>query len=136
LTQAGCIGVNGMNNRAIGICCNAVWQLTGSRDGLPVACIVRGVLRQRSEDEAAAFLRQAKHASGQNYLLGGPARAYSFECSAGKVSQFKPADRDDVVWHTNHPLANDDYIESYRALRSRGTELAKSEANTRARLEC
>jgi predicted choloylglycine hydrolase len=136
LTQAGCIGLNGMNNRAVGICCNALWQLGGSRDGLPVACIVRGVLRQRSEEEAVAFLRRIKHASGQNYVLGGPARAYSFECSAGRIERFKPNGRDDVVWHTNHPLVNDDYTAQYRALRSKPTDMARWEANTRARLHC
>jgi isopenicillin-N N-acyltransferase like protein len=136
LTQAGCIGLNGMNSRAIAICCNSLWQLNGSRDGLPVACIVRGVLQQRSEEDAIAFLRKVKHASGQNYVIGGPTRAMSFECSAGRVDQFKPNGRDDVVWHTNHPLANNDFIPAYRALRQQPNEQAKSEANTRARLAC
>jgi hypothetical protein len=114
LTQVGCIGLNGMNSRSIGVCCNALWQLNGSRDGLPVACVVRGVLGQRSEEDAVAFLHQVKHASGQNYLIGGPAHAYSFECSAGRVERFRPGGRDGVVWHTNHPLANDDTTAAYR----------------------
>jgi isopenicillin-N N-acyltransferase like protein len=122
LTQAGCIGLNGLNNRAIGICCNALWQLSSSRDGLPVACIVRGVLQQRTEEDAVAFLHKIKHASGQNYLLGGPAHAYGFECSAKRIGRFQPNGRDDAVWHTNHPLVNDDYTAQYRALRSRPME--------------
>jgi predicted choloylglycine hydrolase len=136
LTQAGCIGLNGMNNRAVGICTNALWQLNGSRDGLPVACIVRGVLEQRSEKDAVAFLHRVKHASGQNYVLGGAARAASFECSAGRVERCTPAGRDDVVWHTNHPLVNDEYTTAYRTLRADPKALAKREANTRARLHC
>jgi predicted choloylglycine hydrolase len=136
LTQVGCIGLNGMNNRAIGVCTNALWQLGSCRDGLPVACIVRGVLERRTEKDAIEFLQTVKHASGQNYLLGGPANAYSFECSAGKVARFKPPDHQDVVWHTNHPLVNDDYNEQYRALRKDPADLVKREANTRTRLRC
>jgi isopenicillin-N N-acyltransferase like protein len=114
LSCAGMIGVNGMNNRAIGICCNTLGQLSCCRHGLPVAAIVRGVLSQRSEADAVDFVRRIKHASGQNYLLGGPDKACSFECSATKVAQYQPVGRTDGVWHTNHPLANDDYTAFYR----------------------
>src|SRR5262249_43755092 len=114
LTQAGCIGLNGVNNRAIGVCTNALWQLNGARDGLPVACVVRGILQQRTEGDAISFLRKVRHASGQNYLLGVRECAYSFECSASRVEQYKPDGCDDVVWHTNHPLANDDYASRHR----------------------
>jgi hypothetical protein len=136
LTQAGCIGLNGMNNHSIGICCNALWQLSSRREGLPVACIVRGVLRQRTEADAVAFLHKVQHASGQNYLLGGPQTAYSFECSAHRIERFKPGGREDVVWHTNHPLVNEDGNDQYRALRANPKELEKREVDTRARLRC
>jgi hypothetical protein len=136
LTQAGCIGLNGMNNHSIGICCNALWQLSSRREGLPVACIVRGVLRQRTEADAIAFLHKVQHASGQNYLLGGPERAYSFECSANRIERYKPGGREDVVWHTNHPLVNEDGNDQYRALRANPKELEKREVDTRARLRC
>ena len=85
-TIAGVIATNGMNNHAIGICCNTLLQLDSCRDGLPVACIVRGVLAQKTEDAAIKFLHDVKHASGQNYIIGGPERAFSFECSSHKVS--------------------------------------------------
>jgi hypothetical protein len=136
LTQAGCIGLNGVNSRAVGVCCNALWQLAGNRDGLPVAFVVRGVLRQRSVEDAVAFLQRVRHASGQNYVVGGPARVFSYECSANRVARFAPAGRDDVVWHTNHPLASDDYGAPYRALRADPAALAAGEANTRTRLRC
>src|SRR5262249_16063151 len=108
-TSAGMIGSNGMNNHAIGICANTLSQLRHGRDGLPVACIIRGVLAQRTFEAAVDFLQQIKHASGQNYLIGGPDKVASFECSYGKVSRYGPGEGRDVVWHTNHPLANDDY---------------------------
>jgi hypothetical protein len=136
LTQAGCIGFNGLNNKGIGICCNALPQLGHCPDGLPVAFIVRGVLEQRTEADAIAFLNKIKHASGQNYIVGGPSRAYSVECSANRVARFQPNGRDDVVWHTNHPLANDDYIERYREFLKDTAKAEKGLANTRTRLNC
>ena len=135
LTQAGCIALNGMNNKAVGICCNALTQLNSCRDGLPVSCIVRGVLNQCSEDDAIAFLHRIKHASGQNYVVGGASTVQSLECSAGKVSRYKPKERDDVVWHTNHPLVNDDFRREYRSFLEMKSDMGKMEPNTRTRLK-
>src|SRR5262249_54473794 len=90
LTHAGLIGLNGMSNRSIGVCCNTLSQLANCRDGLPVACVVRGALEQATEDAAIEFFRRVKHASGQNYIIGGPSKVHDLECSAGKVSVFTP----------------------------------------------
>jgi hypothetical protein len=134
VTHAGLIGLNGLNNHSIGICCNTLGQLAYCSDGLPVACVVRGVLERDSEKEAVDFLQAVKHASGQNYVIGGPEKVYDFECSAGKVTRFTPAGGPSVVWHTNHPLVNDDYNAGHRqALEKKETE--KKEANTRTRLQ-
>jgi len=115
LSTAGLIGFNGMNNRSVGICCNALVPLRGCRDGLPVACIVRGVLQQPSAQEAVTFLQTIHHASGQNYIVGGPAQVVDLECSANQVVPFGSTGPRGVVWHTNHPLANSDYNAWYEA---------------------
>jgi len=115
LTTAGMIGFNGINSRSVGICCNALVPLRGCPDGLPVACIVRGVLQQPSAQEAMAFLRTVRHASGQNYIIGGPSHVVDLECSATQVVPFEPAGPGSPVWHTNHPLVNDDYNAWYKA---------------------
>ena len=135
-TIAGVIATNGMNSRAIGICCNTLLQLDNCRDGLPVACVVRGVLAQKTEDAAIKFLHELKHASGQNYIIGGPERAYSFECSSHKVSRFIPEGTGDLVWHTNHPLANDDYSPTYREYIKNQKNGSKGPTNSEIRLEC
>ena len=135
-TIAGVIGANGMNSHAIGICCNTLLQLDNCRDGLPVACVVRGVLAQKTEDAAIKFLHEVKHASGQNYIIGGPERAYSFECSSHKVSRFIPEGAADLVWHTNHPLANDDYSPGYREYIQNRKNGSKGPTNSEIRLEC
>jgi isopenicillin-N N-acyltransferase like protein len=134
LTHAGLIGLNGMNNRSLGICCNTLNQLVPCADGLPVACVVRGVLQQQTEEAALKFLRTVKHASGQNYVLGCPAKVYDLECSAGKVKSFAPNTWPEGVWHTNHPLCNDDYTPKHRELiEKRASENAPD--NSAARLQ-
>jgi len=135
LTVPGLIGLNGVNNKSVGICCNTLLQLSHCRDGLPVACIVRGVLQQGTDKEAAAFLHKVKHASGQNYILGGPDQAIDLECSANKMSPFIPKGREGTVWHTNHPLVNDDFDAKYRLLLEK-KEVSPKDENTHARLKC
>jgi isopenicillin-N N-acyltransferase-like protein len=108
LTTSGFIAACGLNNRSVGICCNTLLQLNQRPDGLPVAFIVRGVLEKTQFDEATKFVQEIKHASGQNYTIGGPEQIGVFECSANKVSRFIPYEGATRVYHTNHPLVNDD----------------------------
>ncbi len=107
-TSAGLIAANGMNNRSIAITCNTLMQLSAAPDGLPVACFVRGVLARTNRADVLDFVKTVKHASGQNYIIGIGDRVYDFEASAGKVAEFRPVPDGSVVYHTNHPLANND----------------------------
>ena len=107
-TSAGLVGVNGINDRSVGIACNTLLQLSACSDGLPVAFVVRGVLASASGDEALKLVRSVRHASGQNYIIGAGDRVYDLEASAGKVVEFKPFPDGRFVYHTNHPLINDD----------------------------
>jgi hypothetical protein len=133
LTHAGLIGLNGLSSRSVGICCNTLSQLAFCKDGLPVACVIRGALEQPTVEAAVGFLRRVKHASGQNYIVGGPEAVHDLECSAGKVVSFAPEAAPDVVWHTNHPLVNDDYHPKHRAALEKN-EAPKGE-NSAARLQ-
>ena len=135
-SNAGCIGWNGINNRSVGICVNTVSQLSNCTDGLPVNCIIRGVLMQPTEAEAVQFVRRIKHASGANYVIGGLEKVYSFECSASRGAvRYRPDGQDVVVWHTNHPLVNDDYNENYKnRLKNQATNSPLS--NSEVRLQC
>src|SRR6185295_7314466 len=78
---------------------------------------------------------KVKHASGQNYVVGGPAHAYSFECSAGRVERFTPVGADGAVWHTNHCLVNEDYSPMFRDWQKKRHEPSKAELNSKARLQ-
>lgn len=134
VTCAGLVGFNGMNNHGIGVGVNALLQLNPCRDGLPVAAVVRGLLEQPALEGAIAFLQTVRHASGQSYLVGGPAGIHAFECSANAVVRLEPQGPGGVIWHTNHPLANTDYQPWFPTKLDSGEEMPFLE-NSRARYE-
>ena len=127
---AGLIALNGMNNSPFGIVCNNLSQLSHSRDGLPVAFVLRGTLGQNSFAQAQSFLTTVPHASGQNYILGSSMQIVDLECSANQVIEFSPEGRSRSVCHTNHPIVNRDYNKS---LLSPGTSLEGIQAQLDAR---
>ncbi|MCP4536944.1 MAG: hypothetical protein GY832_07335, partial [Chloroflexi bacterium] len=121
-TIPGVIGTCGLNNRSIGVCTNALWRaLNSSVDGLPVNFIVRAVLEQDDLDGATNLLHNVQHASGENFMIGDAERVATFECSAHKVVRYVPYEGARSVYHTNHPLANDDLIFPSLQARAGGT---------------
>ncbi|MEN2283483.1 C45 family peptidase [Algoriphagus sp. SE2] len=113
LTIPGHLGITGMNNRSLSINCNTLMQLDYAKTGLPVTFIVRGVLSKETQEEALAFLEEINHASGQNYIIGGPEKVFSLECSSTKVVEFRPFENSLFTYHTNHPMSNNDYSANY-----------------------
>jgi hypothetical protein len=110
-TIPGVIGTCGLNNRSVGVCTNALWRaLNNSTDGLPVNFIVRAVLEQDDLKAATNFIHRIQHASGENFMIGDMEKVATFECSANKVVQYVPYEGARTVYHTNHPLVNDDLI--------------------------
>jgi len=111
LSHAGFLGEFGMNNHPLGICCNSMSNLlNNSPNGLPFTFIIRTVLEQLSLERAVEFIYNLQHASAQNYIIGDLERVISLECSANKVIQFEPYKDARRVYHTNHPIKNDDVI--------------------------
>lgn len=115
LSIPGHLGLTGMNNQSVSINCNTLMQLDYAKTGLPVTFIVRGVLSKDTQEEALEFLRRVHHASGQNYILGGPEKVYSLECSSNKLEEFRPFENSVFTYHTNHPMSNTDYSANYLA---------------------
>jgi predicted choloylglycine hydrolase len=109
-TPAGIIGTCGLNNKPLGICRNTLGSLTPSEAGYPVAFMIRSVLEQPTLDKAIEFIKKIKHASGQNYMIGDSEKIVDFECSANNVSPYTPYEGSRRLYHTNHPLVNDDVI--------------------------
>jgi isopenicillin-N N-acyltransferase-like protein len=109
LSGAGLVAMNGVNSNGIGVTVNTLMDLTASTDGLPVACVVRGILLKKDKQSALDFLQTVKHASGQNYILGVVDSVFDFEASANKVVRFMPvANNTALVYHTNHAVSNSD----------------------------
>jgi predicted choloylglycine hydrolase len=117
LSSAGLVGMNGLNSKGIGVTVNTLMELSASVDGLPVACVVRGMLLKKDKKSALDFLQTVKHASGQNYIIGTVDSVYDFEASANKVVRFIPdANHPSLVYHTNHAVSNDDIKPWHAAL--------------------
>jgi isopenicillin-N N-acyltransferase like protein len=114
LTHPGCIALNGMNETGIGACMNTLMQLKANTTGLPVAFIVRRILASTDKDDLLDFIQKVPHASGQNYIIGIREEVYDFEASANKVVRFDPKNENGTVYHTNHPLVNDDVKEWFK----------------------
>jgi hypothetical protein len=133
-TVAGKLSLAGMNNYGVGICCNSVLQLDFNPRGLPEDFIVRKVLQQKNLAGVLSFMQTVPHASGQNYVLGDPHDVVDLECSAHKVVEAPPLPVSRRVYHTNHPLVNDDTC-SWDDMWARGERAApEMAAQMRARM--
>jgi len=108
-TFPGFIAANGLNNRSVGVVVNAVQQLESSRDGLPVAFVIRGILQAKTYPEAVKFIHNIKHGAPQNYIIGGSDELGSFECAVDHVEEYLPFPDAPFTYHTNHPLKNRHY---------------------------
>ena len=105
-TFPGFIAANGLNSASVAVVVNAVQQLEHSRNGLPVAFVIRGILQRESLSDALEFIRSITFGSPQNYMISGPLRMGSFECSANHIEEFLPFPGAQFTYHTNHPLKN------------------------------
>lgn len=124
LTIPGVVAANGLNSRGVGVCVNAVTQLAYTTDGLPVAFVIRGILKKRSFAEAVEFLRAIKPAAPQNYLLGGPDGVASFELAGDRIAPFVPFEGAAFTYHTNHPMVNENFNPRFLELmKARGGSL-------------
>jgi hypothetical protein len=108
LSHPGLIALNGLNSTGVGMVMNTIMQLNASNTGLPVAFVVRKVLSSTDKDEIINFISSVYHASGQNYIVGIRGEVFNFEASANKVVRFDPGNKNQTVYHTNHPIVNDD----------------------------
>lgn len=114
-TVPGVVAANGLNDRSVAVCVNAVTQLAYSAKGLPVAFVIRGILRQKTYADAVRFLRDIQPAAPQNYLIGGPAEVTDIERSPNRLAEFLPFSGAEFTYHTNHPLVNDDFSPKFIA---------------------
>ncbi|TYA57327.1 C45 family autoproteolytic acyltransferase/hydolase [Formosa maritima] len=108
LTHPGLIALNGLNQDGIGVCVNTLMQLKASSTGLPVAFVVRRIINSTDKEDLLSFIQTVNHASGQNYIIGVKGEVYDFEASANKVVRYNPLNENGSLYHTNHPIVNND----------------------------
>jgi hypothetical protein len=101
LTAAGMVGLLGVNAAGVACCVNTLYGLSAAGDGMPVAFIIRQLLRHHDAASAGRYLMTLPHASGQHYGIGDRHGVSGYECSA-KGCVAGPID--DKLLHTNHPL--------------------------------
>ncbi len=106
------LGWLGLNASPLSVCVNTL-HLKSNRNGLPVQFVAREILRKQSLSEAIDFLTHIHQGAAQNFMLADDERVVDFEGSANGVVQYIPFEGARRVYHTNHPLASDDYIPSY-----------------------
>ena len=101
MTAAGMVGLLGLNQLGLACCVNTLKDLPSSTDGLPVAFVLREILRRRNAKSALALLNTVDHASGQHYAIADQDFILGAECSASGCSAVEFSEQ---FAHTNHPL--------------------------------
>lgn len=134
LTHPGLIALNGLNEEGVGVCVNTLMQLKASSKGLPVAFVVRRIINSTNKEDLLTFIQNINHASGQNYIIGYKGEVYDFEASANKVLRYNPMNENGTVYHTNHPVVNDDvkpWFEEYNPKLNKGSQATDSNSHLR-----
>jgi hypothetical protein len=118
------VATNAFNERGVGVCVNTLYELARSREGLPVAFVIRALAASDDYEAAVTLLTSLPHASGQNYIVGSPTAVGCFEAGADGVVEYAPGPR---IGHTNHPLV--------ASVGPQGEQSIDFSSNSRARLE-
>jgi len=132
---AGLVALAGLNSAGVGVCVNALMDLDHRRQGLPVAFALRGLLQRDTLEDAVRFLLGVPHASGQNYMLGGPERARSLECSSEAVVEYVWQRNASRLCHTNHALTDIEGERPQGVSPERTADEIRARHNTEARLK-
>lgn len=113
LSVPGMISLMGMNSHGFAVCDNALTQLRTDPEGVPIFALYRLLLESRSLAEALDLVEEAPHAVGLNWVMGDRTGVAMIERSAGMAVRFGPGSDGAPVWHTNHPLASEDWGAAY-----------------------
>lgn len=100
-TAAGMVALNGANRAGVGVVVNNLAELPSSAHGLPVVCMVRGILEQETASAAASWVESVPHAIGQHYLVGDSLEVIGLEGAANAVYRTEMTNR---YVHANHPI--------------------------------
>ncbi len=104
----GMISLNGINSHGFAICDNALVKLRGDLAGVPIFALYRMLLESRTVSQAVEQIERLPHASGLNWVIGDPNGVAMYERSAGRMVKYGPVDPSRPIYHTNHPIKNED----------------------------
>ncbi len=109
LTYPGMLGIYGLSKNGIGFCINSLSQIMSkSRKGLPIVFAARKILSQPNINRAEEFIKEINHPSGLAISFGDHNRIVCYEISPNMISKYIPYEEANVIYHTNHPLMNED----------------------------
>lgn len=113
LSVPGMISLMGMNSHGLAVCDNSLTQLRSDLRGLPIYALYRLILERRSCAEARELIERIPHAVGLNWVIGDAAGVDMLERSAAQSVRYSPAGQAPLAYHTNHPLACNDWQDAF-----------------------
>jgi isopenicillin-N N-acyltransferase-like protein len=118
-TYAGVPAQMGVNSHGFALCVNAL-HFDKATTGVPVFCLAREVLNQRSVDDAIQMIRDTKRPYSLNFVMGDTKRIVDVESTPRAL---EVTTSDDIIFHTNHYVCSKDpRIGSQRGKRYRNTK--------------
>ena len=103
-TYAGVPAQMGMNSQGFALCINALF-LDRATTGVPMFCLAREVLNQKSVDDAIQLIDDTKRPYSLNFVMGDARRIVDVE-STPRALEITTSD--DMVYHTNHFVCSRD----------------------------
>lgn len=97
-TYAGAPAMMGINSAGLSLCLNAL-GFDAPKIGVPMLCVVREVMNQKSIDDAIAAIERAERAFALNFIMASPKEISNVESNPMKVEVTKSAD---LLYHANH----------------------------------
>lgn len=99
-TYAGAPAMMGINAAGVAVCINAL-RYASPVLGVPMLCVVREVLRQKTTDEATEAIKRAKKAYALNFMIGSPEKIANVEATPAGI---QVTTSDELLYHANHYL--------------------------------
>jgi isopenicillin-N N-acyltransferase-like protein len=119
-SYAGAPAMMGINSEGLALCVNAL-HYDKPTTGVPVLCLAREVLNQKSVDDAVDLIGNTKRPYSLNFVLGDTKRVVDVESTPRAIQVMKS---DNLVYHTNHFICSKDArIGQQRGVRFHNTRI-------------
>jgi isopenicillin-N N-acyltransferase-like protein len=99
-TYAGAPAMMGINSSGVAVCINAL-RYSAPVQGVPMLCIVREILRQKTTDDAVEVIERARKAYALNFMIGSPDKIANVEATPNGT---QVTTSDEALFHANHYL--------------------------------